>query len=167
MASSSAVFKRFSESYLDMVRIGLFLHGSGRAARSQGTKPVFSLKSAVAFVKTVPAGHFSTSGLGYTLKKESNIAIVATGYGDGIPKALSHKGEVLIRGKRFPIVGVGMDTLKIDAGEEDIHAGEPVQLIGKQGNEEITAYEAAQKLGIGVNQFTGRIAARVPRGFSE
>ncbi|HNS32116.1 MAG TPA: alanine racemase [bacterium] len=167
IASSSSVFNRFSESYLDMVRIGLFLHGSGRDARSQETKPVFSMKTAVAFVKTIPAGKFSFYGLGYELKEATDIAVIAMGYGDGYPKKLSRKGEVLIRGKRFPIAGIGMDTLRVDAGNEGIKAGEEVQVIGKQGNEEITVYEIVQKLGIGVNELTGVIATRVPRVFIE
>ncbi len=167
IASSASVNNRQEESYLDMVRIGLFLHGSGRDAANQGTKPVFSLKSAVAFVKTIPAGKFSFYGLGYELKEPTDIAVIAMGYGDGYPKALSHKGEVLIRGRRFPIIGIGMDTLRVDTGRNGIRAGEEVRIIGKQGEEEITVYEVARKLGIGVNELTGLIAARVPRVFME
>ena len=167
IASSSSVFNKFEKSYLDMVRIGLFLHGSGRDARSHGTKPVFSMKSAVAFVKKVPAGPFGVYGLGRELEEPANIAVVAAGYGDGIPKALSYRGEVLIRGKRFPIIGVGMDSLRINAGREDIKAGDEICIVGVQGEDEITVYDIARILGIGVNQFTGRVAKRVPRVFLE
>jgi len=167
IASSASVNNNSSEHYLDMVRIGLFLHGSGRDARSQGTKPVLSMKSAVAFVKTIPAGKFSFYGLGHELKEPSDIAVIAMGYGDGLPKALSHKTEVLIRGKRFPVVGIGMDTLRVNTEREGIKAGEEVQIIGRQGNEEITVYEIVRQLGIGVNELTEAISTRVPRVFME
>lgn len=165
-ASSNALCRDFRESYLDLARVGLFLHGSGRDAAALGTKPVFSLKSAVAFSKTVPAGPFALHGLGRELPRPTTIAIVPAGYGDGIPKPLARAGgEVLIRGRRFPVLGIGMDSMQVDAGNENIRAGEPVQVVGSQGGEEITAYEVARKLGIGVNQFTGRVSARVPRIF--
>jgi|LSQX01.3.fsa_nt_gb alanine racemase len=167
IASSGSLYIDYSKSYLDMVRAGLFFHGTGRNAAELNLKPAFSMKSAVAFSKIVPAGRFSFYGLGYELKEPTNILIIAMGYGDGYFKALSRKSEVLIRGKRFPVVGIGMDTLIVKTDKEEIQAGEEVQIIGKQGNEEITVYEIAQKLGIGVNEFTGAISTRVPRVFIE
>lgn len=165
IAGSLAIIE-FPGSYLDMVRTGTALYGTKRVEGFEFT-PVLSLKSRVCFVKSVPAGSLISYRMKYRTEKRSNIAVISIGYADGLPRALYKKGEVLIRGKRFPIAGiVAMDNTMIDVGDADISAGEEVVVIGRQGSEEITVAQLAEKLETSNGEITSRISERVPRVYT-
>lgn len=164
IANSMAILQ-FPESYMDMVRLGFILYGlypdSGHPF-----KPVLTLKSAISHVKWHPEGSSVSYGLSYRTPKKTQIAVLPIGYGDGIPRALSNNGQVLINGKRFPIVGaVCMDQTLVDAGDEKVFSGMEVVIIGKQKGAEITATEIAMRLGTFENEIVTRITSRVPRIF--
>ena len=112
-------------------------------------RPVLSFKSQIIFCKEVPPGKTISYGCTYRTSRPSRIATVPAGYADGYHRSLSNRGEVLVRGKRAPIVGrICMDQFMIDVTAVDgATEGDEVVLYGRQGSEEITVDEVAGKLG--------------------
>lgn len=158
--SASSGFANFKDACFDMVRLGHVAYGL-----EEGYKPVLSLKSRVVFIKDVRAGaKISYSGL-YTCQNPSKIATVPVGYGDGYHRFLSGKAEVLIQGRRCPVLGnITMDMLMVDiTALGDIPVGSEVVLIGRQGEEEIKASELASLASTIDYEILTSIAARVPR----
>ncbi len=110
-----------------------------------GIAPCFSLKSTVSFFKVVQAGEGVSYGHTYKASRQTRIVTVPIGYGDGYRRALSSKGAVLIRGRRYPIAGtICMDQFMVDIGDGEAYVGDEVVLIGKQGGEEIPLQEIAR-----------------------
>lgn len=138
----------FRESHLDMVRASLITFGylpPDAPKELQGIKPCFALKAKVSYFKVVQAGEGISYGHTYVTPKQTRIVTVPVGYGDGFRRSLSNRGSVLIRGKRFPIVGtVCMDQFMVDVGGNEVYVGDEVVLIGKQGEEEIRLTEMAE-----------------------
>ncbi|MCX6639385.1 MAG: alanine racemase [bacterium] len=168
IANSGALFHQ-PDSHFDMVRLGISLYGclpgKGKSAEIQ-LEPVLSLLSEAVFVKRVPAGTPVSYGCTWRAPRETTIVTVPIGYGDGYPRALSNRGWVLIRGVRMPVVGtVCMDQIMVDAGETRVEVGDPVVLIGRQGEEQISAQEVADWLRTIPYEVTTQISARVPRVF--
>ena len=128
-------------------------------------KPALELKSQVIYVKEVEAGNYIGYGATYQTSKKTKIATIPVGYGDGYPRNLSNKGEVLIRGKRASIIGrVCMDQFMVDVTHiEDVAEGDMVTLIGKDGKEEITVEEVATKAGIFNYELICILGKRIPR----
>jgi alanine racemase len=126
----------------------------------------------VSHVRDLDAGDRVSYGLRYALPQAGRVATVPVGYADGVPRNLGLAGgEVLIRGNRYPIAGtVTMDQLMVDltrmpSGDAAVEAGDEVVLLGRDGDEEITAQEWAEHLGtIGYEIVTG-IGPRVPRRY--
>jgi alanine racemase len=106
-----------------------------------------SLKSRIAFLKNVPEGTPISYGRTFVTKRRSTIATIPAGYADGYNRKLSNQGEVLINGRRAPIAGrVCMDTIMADVTDiPDVTYETEVVLIGRQGSEQITADEIAEK----------------------
>ena len=129
-------------------------------------KPVMSLKAVVSQVKELHAGDSVSYGRTYRAPEDKiKAATVTVGYADGYSRLLSGKAEVLVRGKRCPIIGrICMDQLVLDVTNAgDVSEGDIVTLIGRDGNEEITADELASLYGtIGYEVVCG-ISKRVPR----
>ncbi|MFY9139959.1 MAG: alanine racemase [Thermacetogeniaceae bacterium] len=167
-ANSAAVID-LPYTHLDLVRPGIALYGyypSPYVNRALvKLLPVMSLKARVSFVKEVPKGCSISYGRKYIAKKKTLIATIPLGYGDGYSRLLSNQGEVLIRGKRAPVVGrVCMDQLMVDVGHiHDVQQGDEVVLLGRQEGEEITADELAEKLGTISYEILCMISERVPR----
>lgn len=138
----------YPESHLDMVRPGFLAFGylpSNPPASLQGIAPCFSLKSKVSYFKVVGPGQGVSYGHTYITRKQTRIITVPIGYGDGYRRALSNRGSVLIRGKRYLISGaICMDQFMVDVGDDEVYVGDEVVLIGKQGQEEITLSEVAR-----------------------
>ena len=131
----------FPNSLLDMVRPALLTLGYASSS-ILGIKPFFSLKSKVSYFKVVAAGEGISYGHSYRTTKQTRIVTIPIGYGDGYRRALSNQGSVLIRGKRFPIVGtICMDQFMVDVGDSEVFVGDEVVLIGKQGSLEIPLHE--------------------------
>jgi alanine racemase len=167
MANSGAVLD-LPQSYFTMVRPGVMTYGaypSQETSESIPLRPVMSLESKVVFLKDVEAGIGVSYGLRYTTPGKTRIATVPIGYGDGYSRRLTNQADVLIGGRRYPVVGtVCMDQLMVDLGPDSpVRVGDNVVLMGRDGDESITAWELAGTLGtIPYEVFTG-IAARVPR----
>lgn len=152
----------------DLARFGIMLFGlkpNSALKLPVELEPVMELKAIVSQVKTVEPGVDVSYGRTYTTDKETKIAVVTIGYADGYPRLLSNKAEVLVRGKRAPIVGrVCMDQLMIDVTEVgEVCEGDVVTLFGKDGGESVSADELADMIGtIGYEIICG-ISPRVPR----
>lgn len=157
----------------NMVRIGIALYGlypSDEVNRRTVTlRPVMTLKTKLVYVKNLPPHSGISYGTKYVTEQEERIGTLPIGYADGFSRILSGKAEVLIRGRRTPVVGnICMDqcmvSLKLFAEEaEQIKAGEEVVLIGQQSGECISAEELAAKLGTIPYEVVCMIAHRVPR----
>jgi len=138
----------FPESLMDMVRPGLLIFGYFPNPIQESFKkiaPFFSVKAKIAYFKVTAAQQGVSYGHTYITAKETRIVTVPVGYGDGLRRELSNRGHVLIRGRRYPIVGmICMDQLMVDIGRDEAYVGDEVTLIGHQGNESITLNEVAQ-----------------------
>lgn len=168
IANSAAVME-IPDSHFDMVRPGIILYGlypSDEVDRSIiDLRPVLSLKSHIVHLKTVGPGFRVSYGSTYVTERETVIATVPAGYADGISRLLSSNGFMLVRGKRAPIIGrVCMDLTMIDVtGIDGISIHDEVVLIGKQGNEEISADELAARTGTINYEVVTSLAPRVPK----
>ena len=159
----------------NMVRIGISLYGlypSDEVNRATvSLSPVMTLKTQIVYVKKLPPNYGISYGSKYVTEDEEVIGTLPIGYADGYSRMLSGKAEVLIRGRRVPVVGnICMDqcmvSLKSFAEEaEQIKAGEEVVLIGQQSDSCITADELASKLGTIPYELVCMIAHRVPRTY--
>jgi alanine racemase len=163
MANSAAVLS-MPGAHLDMVRPGIMLYGYGYQG-VRGLRPVMSVKSNILLLKTVPKGTPISYGRTFITKKRSTIATIPFGYADGYSRKLSNKGEVLIKGKRAPVVGrVCMDTIMVDVSNiPDVNYKSKAVVIGSQGKENITAEEIANKTGTIPYEVLTSIGQRVKR----
>lgn len=146
--ANSAGTLRYPRAHFTMVRPGIVLYGPTDFAKD--FEPVMTLKSRILQIKEVPAGTPIGYGKSFITPKSMTIATVSVGYGDGYPRALSNKAEVLIRGKRCALVGrVSMNLVTVDVSRihPQLKEGEEVVLLGSQGSECITADELAGKAG--------------------
>ncbi len=167
-AANSAALFRDPRSHFDMARCGVAVYGldpfQGDPAE-RGLAPAMSLHSYVADVKRFAAG--ASAGYGQTWRAPTDtwVGVLPLGYGDGVRRGLSNNAEVLVRGRRRPLVGtVSMDNITIDLGPEtDVEPGEEAVLIGTQGEETILAEETASRLGTINYEVTCGISSRVPR----
>ena len=166
-AANSAAVLGIPCACFDMVRPGLMIYGlyPSEASHETELKPALSLKTRVVHVKEVPTGWSLSYGRTYMTNKPSVIASLAIGYGHGYNRKLSNTGEAIVRGVKAPIVGaVCMDQCLCDVTHiPGVSVGDEAVLIGRQGNEEITADEVAQKVGTISYEILCAISARVPR----
>jgi len=129
------------------VRPGLLAYGlypSEKMRKTIDVKPILSLKTRVIQIRDFPPGTSISYGRTYITDRRTRVAVIRAGYGDGLRRALSNRGEVLIRGKRRPIVGrVCMDTTMVEV-DDSVKLDDEVVIIGSQGNERITADEHAK-----------------------
>ncbi|HUA12848.1 MAG TPA: alanine racemase [Solirubrobacteraceae bacterium] len=165
-AANSAAVLRDDATHLDMVRCGIAVYGIdpfGVDGRAAGLEPALELTSYVAQVKACRAGESAGYGRRFTAERDTNIAVVPVGYGDGWRRGLTNNGTVSIAGRPCPIAGtISMDSFTVDvgpdAGEELV--GATVALIGAGGP---TAEEIAARLGTIGYEVTCALTARVPR----
>ncbi|HEU4904658.1 MAG TPA: alanine racemase [Solirubrobacterales bacterium] len=166
-ANSAAVF-RDRAAHFDMARCGVAVYGldpfQGDPAE-RGLRPALSLRSYVADVKPFEPGDSAGYGQTWRAPQATCVGVLPLGYGDGVRRGLSNNAEVLIGGRRFPLVGtVSMDNVTVDLGPgTDVEPGAEAVLIGVQGNEAILAEEVARRLGTINYEVTCGISARVPR----
>jgi alanine racemase len=166
-ANSAAVF-RDRRSHFDMARCGVAVYGLDPFQGDPGERglvPALSLRSYVADVKRFAAGASVGYGQRWRAPAETAVGVIPLGYGDGVRRGLSNNAEVLVRGRRHPLVGtVSMDNVTIDLGPEtDVEPGDEAVLIGSQGEDEIRAEEVAARLDTINYEVTCGISARVPR----
>lgn len=135
-----------------LARFGIMLFGlrpNGALKLPVELEPVMELKAVISQIKTVEAGAYVSYGRTFRTSRETKVAVVTVGYADGYPRQLSGKADVLIHGKRAPILGrVCMDMLMVDVTDvENASVGDTVTLFGTDGGETITADELAMKIG--------------------
>ncbi|PZN03206.1 MAG: alanine racemase [Bacillota bacterium] len=167
-AANSAALLRLPGARYDLVRPGIALYGLEPfrgAVAAFDLRPALAWKTRVALVKEVPAGTPISYGATFVTRRPSRIAVLPVGYADGLRRALSNRGQVLVGGRRVPIVGrVCMDQVMVDVTDAGpVAVGDEAVLIGRQGDEAITADEMAGWMDtIGYEVVTG-IGRRVPR----
>lgn len=168
LANSGGVL-HFPETWLDMVRPGIILYGVQPDPASRRTvelKPAMSLASQVVYFKVVKAGNTVSYGATWTAPRDTRVVTVPIGYGDGYPRALSSRAQVVIRGRRYPIVGrVCMDQFMVDIGQDSAWNEDEVVLIGRQGDEAISAEELAGLAGTIPYEILTGLNDRIPREY--
>jgi alanine racemase len=167
-AANSAAVLRDRRSHFEMARCGVAVYGLDpfqRDPAAHGLRPALSLRSHVADVKRLPAGASAGYGRKWRAPADTWVGVVPLGYGDGVRRALTNNADLLVRGRRRPLVGtVSMDNLTIDLGPEtEVEPGDEAVLIGRQGEEEILAEEVARRLETINYEVTCAISPRVPR----
>ena len=174
LANSAAIVSR-PETWADMVRPGAILYGyhpgydpvekREEAEARLPLKPVMSLRSRIISLRNVPQG----AGVGYdsafVAQRPSRIGVLAAGYGDGIHRSLGNRGNVLVRGKLAPIVGiVSMDVTMIDVTDiEDVEIGEVATVHGTDGKQVLPANRVARGIGTVTSDLLCAVSQRVPR----
>lgn len=167
-AANSAAVYREPRAHFDMVRCGVAVYGLDPFQGDPGERglsPALSLRSYVADVKRFPAGASAGYGRRWAASEDTCVGVIPLGYGDGVRRALTNNAEVLVGGRRYPLVGtVSMDNLTIDLGARtEVEPGAEAVLIGAQGDEAIRAEEVARRLQTINYEVTCAISARVPR----
>jgi alanine racemase len=147
-AANSAATLRFPETHLNMVRVGEAIYGNYPSAECKAVplKPALTVKVRVVRVHTIKAGEGVSYALTWIAPQKSTVALIPFGYGHGLPRLLSNRGQVLVRGKRAPIRGIiAMDQCVIDVTDiPGVCVGDEAVIIGRQGEEHITAAEVAK-----------------------
>lgn len=168
-AANSAAIIDMPETHLNMVRAGISLYGlypSDEVDKSRVTlQPAMEIKTRIIHLKKVPAGFKISYGSTYETVKDTVIATLPVGYGDGYNRLLSSQGHVLVRGRRAPVVGrVCMDLTMIDVGHiPDASLDDEVVLLGRQKDAFISADEIASLLNTINYEVVTSVAERVPR----
>ncbi len=167
-AANSAAVLRDRRAHFEMARCGVAIYGLDpfqRDPAEQDLRPALTLSSHVADVKRFPAGASAGYGRKWKAPVDTWVGVIPLGYGDGVRRALTNNADVLVGGRRYPLVGtVSMDNITIDLGPEtDVKSEDEAVLIGRQGEEAILAEEVAQRLGTINYEVTCAISPRVPR----
>lgn len=167
-AANSAATLRDRASHFDLVRCGVAIYGLDpfqRDARSHGLEPSLSLESYVASVKRLEPGQTVGYGRRWKAHEPTWVGVLPIGYGDGWRRGLSNNSQVLINGKRCPVIGlVSMDHLTVDLGpHSDAKVGDRAVLIGAQGSERILCEEVATNLETINYEVTCALTKRVRR----
>jgi alanine racemase len=170
LANSGGVLN-FPETHLDLVRPGILLYGvypDPAAMRTVAVRQALSLHSQVVYFKVVKAGRSISYGATYRVERDSRVVTVPIGYGDGYPRALSNSGQVLIRGKRYPIAGrICMDQFMVNIDWDSAWNEDEVVLIGSQGEEVICVEDVAAWAGTIPYEILTGLNQRIPRTYIE
>ncbi len=169
-AANSAGTVRVPASHFDMVRCGIALHGCDPMNQDPdhwGLEPALELSTYVAAVKLTRPGESAGYGRRFIADRETRIATLPIGYGDGVRRGLSNNCDVLITGRRYPLVGtVSMDNVTVDLGfAPDVAVGATATLIGRSGDERQTVEDIANRLGTINHEVLCGISGRVPRRY--
>jgi alanine racemase len=153
-----------------MVRCGIAVYGLdpfGSHPAERELEPALALRSYVADVKRFEAGASAGYGRTWHAERETLVGVLPIGYGDGVRRAFSNNAELLVGGRRYPLVGtVSMDNITIDLGPStEVEPGAEATLIGTDGDERILAEELAERIGTINYEITCGISPRVPRHY--
>jgi len=165
LANSGALLA-LPETHFDAVRPGIAIYGvpPGPAIDMTGLTPAMTLLSRVAKTKRITAGTGVSYGLTHVAERDTNLALIPLGYGDGVPRHASNTGEVWLAGRRRPIVGrICMDQFLVSTGDDVVRAGDEVVLFGPGINGEPTAVDWGETTGTIGYEIVTRVGARVPR----
>lgn len=164
---NSAAVINYPQYHLDRCRPGIILFGMlpDKNTRDIGLRPALSLKAVVSQTRTIEAGMTVSYGRKFTATEKMTLATLPIGYADGYSRLLSNNGEVLIHGKRAKIVGrICMDQCMIDVSDiHDVKRGDEVTIIGRDGDEVISATDIADRMNTINYEITCLIGKRVPR----
>ena len=167
-ANSAAALGR-PDARFDMVRCGIAVYGMDpfqRDPAEHDLEPALEMVSYVAEVKRCEPGESAGYGRRFVAERATWLGTIPIGYGDGVRRALTNNADVLVAGRRFPLVGtVSMDNITVDLGDDPPPRGAEAVLIGARGNERILAEELASRLGTINYEITCAITPRVPREF--
>jgi alanine racemase len=167
-ANSGAILQLPKESAFDMVRPGIMLYGYAPSYElhvqvKQDLKPSLGLVSTVVFKKRVKAGEGVSYNLRWRAKRDTQIATVPIGYGDGYPRLLTGRANCIINGKMYPVVGtICMDQVMVDVGDDDVQVSNKVTFISPT-DDTLNAWSLAESIGTIPYEILTGIAARVPR----
>jgi alanine racemase len=167
-SANSAALLRDRRTWYDWIRPGLLLYGivPPPLASSIDLRPALSLRSRIVAVKGLRPGEATGYGLRWRADDPRTLAIVPAGYADGLDTRMSGRASVLVRGRRVPVVGaVSMDMLMVDVTGLDVSPGDDVIIIGRQGDDEITAREMAAAIGTIPWEIVCRLGARIERRY--
>jgi len=175
--ANSAGALAFPEARRDLVRCGIAVYGGVPSPQiavvmersAVRLRPALTLSARITHVQRLAGGERLGYGLRHTVGRGgATVAVVALGYGDGVPRRLGAVGgEVLVRGRRHRVAGtVSMDQMTLDCGDAPVEVGDEVVLIGRQGDDEVTATEWAERLGTVAYEVVCGIGARVPRRYA-
>lgn len=166
-AASSAAILRDEAAHFDLVRPGVAIYGLdpfNANPFSRELTPALSLTAAVGAVKPIAAGESSGYGRRWVAPADGFIGVVPVGYGDGWRRGLTNRAEVLVDGRRLPLVGtVSMDSVAVDLGTQPVAVGAEAVLIGAQGGERILAEDLARALATINYEITCGFTPRLPR----
>ena len=169
-AANSGATMSMPESHFDLVRVGAAIYGIAPGPELAGSfdlRLAMTLRSAVTHTKRVPPGHGISYGHQHRTIMETTIATIPIGYADGYLRSLSNTAHVLIRGKRYPVVGsITMDHLMVDCGDDMVEPGDDVVLFGRQGEDELRVEEVAAWAGTIGYEIVCAVSERVPRRVS-
>lgn len=171
-AANSGAILDLPETYLDMVRPGVMMYGyypSTETSESIPIKPAMTFKSQVCYIKEVPSDTSLSYSRKYITSQPTKIATVPVGYADGYNRLLTNKAQVVIRGKKLPVVGrVCMDLILVDIGKDcEIQIGDEVTLFGKPEENAFTVYDVCRIIDTIPYEVTCWISRRVPRVYTE
>ncbi|HSN05007.1 MAG TPA: alanine racemase, partial [Nitrospira sp.] len=167
-AANSGAAVRFPDAQFSLVRPGIMLYGYHTLPRSipaPDLKPVLTLKTCLAQLRTIPAGGTVSYNATFVAKRATRVAVLPIGYADGYNRRLSNRGEVLVHGRRAKVIGlVCMDMVMIDVTDiPGVAVGDDVIVIGRQGQDAITATDLAEWTGTIPYEILCSIGPRVPR----
>ncbi len=169
MANSGAVLD-MPDSRFDAVRPGIILYGhypSGETSRSIALRQVMTLETRVSHVRRLPAGFPISYGRRYTTCSETRVAVLPIGYADGVRRALTNRGHVLIGGRTYPMVGtITMDQLVVEIGDGEVSVGDRAVLWGQDGRRSIQALDVAAAIDTIPYELTCGVTRRVPRVYA-
>jgi len=165
--ANSAATLTLPEARYDLVRPGIAVYGLTPIPDEPfGLRPAMTLRARVAMTKRVPGGTGVSYGHRYVTPRDTTLALVPVGYGDGVPRAATNKAQVLVGGARRWVSGtVCMDQFVVDVGDDEVAAGDEVVLFGPGDRGEPTATEWAAALGTISYEIVTRIGQRVPRRY--
>ncbi len=165
--ASSASVINFPEAHFNAVRFGIALYGyppDTQIAYKFPVKPVLTLKSNISLIRRINKGDSVSYSRRFIADRDTNIATVPVGYGDGYSRLLTGKAQCIINDKLYPIVGaICMDELMVNLGDDELKIGDEVILIGSSETQSISADDIAESIGTISYEVTTLIAPRVPR----
>jgi alanine racemase len=167
-AANSAATLLTPDSHFDMVRCGIAIYGGdpmNEDPSAHGLEPAMALRTYVAALKRAVAGDSAGYGRRFIAGADTWLATLPIGYADGVRRALSGNCDVLISGRRFPLVGtVSMDNVTVDVGSDPVVKwGEQATLLGTDGDERQTAEDLARRIGTISYEVMCGVSGRVPR----
>jgi alanine racemase len=166
-AASSGAILNLPESRLDLVRPGVLFYGAGPSAESPatiGVRQALRWVTRVVYFKVVKGGNPVSYGSTWAPPEPTRVVTLPAGYGDGYIRAMSGKAEVIVHGRRYPVVGrICMDQIMVAIGRDSAYNGDEVVLLGESGGASIAIEELAAWGGTIPHEVLTSINTRVPR----